>query len=315
LGIAIQEIAIRYNPALLLQAKHLVSLPVAKNANEFLEFFTFPDFNFITNKDVWISAVTIAIVASIETLLSIEAVDKIDPLKRVTPANRELAAQGVGNIVSGLLGGIPVTSVIVRSAANTSAGATSKRSTIFHGILLLVCAALIPTLLNKIPLAALAAILIFTGYKLIKLPIIVSMYKKGWDQFIPFTITIIAILATDLLIGIVIGIITAMIFIIRVNFISSIMVGNDDNNYLIRLRKDVSFLNKPIIKNKLEGIPKNSFVIIDTTRADYVDKDIIDVINDYLEHASLKNITVEIKKNDSNPIHKLFITPAQVNNN
>lgn len=313
LGIVIQEIALRFNPALLLQAKHLVSLPVAKNANEFLGFFTFPDFTFITNKDVWISGVTLAIVASIETLLSIEAVDKIDPFKRVTPPNRELAAQGVGNIVSGLIGGIPITSVIVRSAANTTAGATSKRSAIFHGILLLVCAALIPTLLNKIPLAALAAILIFTGYKLIKLPIIVSMYKKGWDQFIPFTITIIAILATDLLIGIVIGMLTAMIFIIRVNFISAVMVGNNESNYLIRLRKDVSFLNKPIIKSKLENIPKNSFLIIDTTRADYVDKDIIDVINDYLEHAPLKNIRVEIKKNDTNPIHKFLKQPSQNN--
>jgi MFS superfamily sulfate permease-like transporter len=315
LGVIIQEIALRYNSAFLLQAKHLVSLPVAKNANEFLGFFTSPDFTFITNKDVWISGVTLAIVASIETLLSIEAVDKIDPFKRVTPANRELAAQGVGNIVSGLIGGIPITSVIVRSSANASAGATSKRSSIFHGILLLFCAALIPTLLNKIPLAALAAILIFTGYKLIKLPIIVSMYKKGWDQFIPFTITIIAIIATDLLIGILIGMVAAMIFIIRVNFISAIMVGNNENNYLIRLRKDVSFLNKPIIKSKLESIPRNSFVIIDTTKADYVDKDIIDVINDYLEHASLKNITVEIKKNDSNPIHTFFKIPSQININ
>lgn len=315
LGIAIQEIALLYSPSLLLQSKHLVSLPIAKNTNEFLGFFTFPDFRFITNKDVWISGVTIAIVASIETLLCIEAVDKIDPYKRVTPANRELAAQGVGNIVSGLIGGIPITSVIVRSAANTAAGATSKRSTIFHGILLMVCAVLIPSLLNKIPLAALAAILIFTGYKLIKLPIIISMYKKGWDQFIPFTITIIAILATDLLIGIVIGMVTAMIFIIRVNFISSITIGNDENNYLIRLRKDVSFLNKPIIKSKLENIPRNSFLIIDTTRADYVDKDIIDVINDFLEHAALKNISVEIKKNDSNPIHQLFNTSLPITSN
>jgi MFS superfamily sulfate permease-like transporter len=163
----------------------------------------------------------------------------------------------------------------------------------------LVCVAFIPTVLNKIPLATLAAILIFTGYKLIKLPIIISLYKKGWNQFIPFMITIVAILATDLLIGILIGMFSALIFILRVNFISAVMVGNKENNYLVSLRKDVSFLNKPIIKRKLEKIPRNSNVLIDTTRADYVDNDVLDVINEYLEHASLKNISVEVKKNDN----------------
>jgi len=301
IGIGIQETAQMYNPVLLLKAKHLVSLPIAKNVHDFFGFFTFPDFQYITNKDVWISGVTLAIVASIETLLSIEAVDKLDPYKRVTPPNRELAAQGVGNIISGFIGGLPITSVIVRSATNATAGAVSKKSAIFHGILLLVCVAFIPTILNKIPLATLAAVLIFTGYKLIKLPMIISFYKKGWDQFIPFIITIVAILATDLLIGILIGMFSALIFILRVNFVSSVMVGNIENNYLISLRKDVSFLNKPIIKSKLENIPRNSNVIIDASRADHVDNDIMDVINEYLEHASLKNISVEVKKNDNKP--------------
>jgi len=232
-----------------LESKHLVSLPIAHSTTEFISFFTLPNFSFITNTQVWISALTLAIVASLETLLGIEAVDKLDPLKRVTPTNRELKAQGFGNIVSGLIGGLPLTSVIVRSSANVSAGGKTKQSTIFHGILLLLCAALIPGLLNKIPLSALAGILIFTGYKLAKITLFKEFYQKGFNQFIPFCVTIIAILFTDLLIGISIGIAVSLVFIIRSNFKTAVMVVNDNNNYLIRFQKDVSFLNKPIIKS------------------------------------------------------------------
>jgi MFS superfamily sulfate permease-like transporter len=237
------------------------------------------------------------LVASLETLLSIEAVDELDPYQRVTPTNRELKAQGLGNIVSGLLGGLPVTSVIVRSSANVNSGAKTKMSTIYHGTLLLLCVAFIPFLLNQIPKSALAAVLIFTGYKLAKPSLFIGFYKKGWNQFLPFVGTILAILATDLLKGVLIGIGIAIIFIIRTNFKSAIVVVNDTNKYLVRLRKDVSFLNKAILKQGLEKVPANSHVIIDVSRADFIDQDILEIIEDFQKHAPLGNIKVEIKQN------------------
>lgn len=305
-GVLINQYIQSIDPARALEAKHLVSLPVANDISSFFSFFTFPDFSHLSNPDVWISAGTLAIVASLETLLGIEAVDKLDPLKRVTPPNRELKAQGVGNIVSGLLGGLPLTSVVVRSSANVSAGAKTKVSAIMHGILMLVCVMFIPGILNKIPLSALAAVLIFTGYKLAKVSLFRDFYSKGWDQFIPFVVTILAILLTDLLIGIVIGIAVGLFFMIRSNFRSSVMVVHDASHYLIRLRKDVSFLNKPIIKKKLEDVPGNASVLIDATRADYIDKDVIEEINNFLCHAHLKNIRVEIKKSAHRPMHRLL---------
>ncbi len=295
-----------------LEQKQLVSLPVAKNASMFLSFFTFPDFSFIRNPAIWVTAFTLAVVASLETLLGIEAVDKLDPLKRVTPTNRELKAQGIGNIVSGLIGGLPLTSVVVRSSANVMSGAKTKTSAIAHGLLLLVSVLLIPGILNLIPLSALAAILIFTGYKLAKVSLFKEFYSKGWDQFIPFVVTITAILLTDLLIGIITGILVGLFFMIRANFKSSVLVVNDKNRYLVRLRKDVSFLNKPIIKQKLEEVPANSFIIIDATRADFIDKDIIEEINNFLKHAHLKNIHVEIKKSMSKTMHMLFDEPLKL---
>jgi MFS superfamily sulfate permease-like transporter len=273
----------------------MVNIPIAQSASEFLSFFTMPDFNGFINKEVWIAGVTLALVASLETLLSIEAIDDLDPYQRVTDKERELKAQGVGNIISGLLGGLPVTSVIVRSSANVNAGAKSKTSAIFHGVLLLTFVALIPGLLNLIPKAALAAVLIFTGYKLAKPALFKAFYKKGWDQFIPFVVTIGAILFTDLLIGVLIGIGVGIFFVIRSNFKTSVFIVHDKNKYLFRLRKDVSFLNKPIIKNKLEEVAEDSYVIIDASRADFVDKDVVETIEDFMIHAPLKNIKVEIK--------------------
>jgi MFS superfamily sulfate permease-like transporter len=278
-----------------LNGEHLVIIPQASSAREFFSFFSSPDWSMILNKDVFIIAITLALVASLESLLSIEAIDDLDPYQRVTPTNRELKAQGLGNLVSGLLGGLPVTSVIVRSSANVNAGAKTKMSTIYHGILLLVSVAFIPAILNMIPKTALAAILIFTGYKLAKPALFIAFYKKGWDQFMPFVITISSILATDLLKGVIIGICVGLFFVIRSNFRSAIVAVSDNNRYLIRLRKDVSFLNKPIIKKKLEEIPENSQVLIDAGRADFIDKDIIEVIEDFIIHAPLSNITVEVK--------------------
>lgn len=306
-GTLISEYFKMHQPDLALENKHLVSLPIAANLGDFFSFFTFPQLQYLKNPDVWITGVTLAIVASLETLLGLEAVDKLDPLKRVSPTNRELKAQGLGNIFSGLLGGLPLTSVVVRSSANVSAGAKTKMSAILHGVFMLLCVAFIPLILNKIPLSALAAILIFTGYKLAKVSLFKEFYQKGWDQFMPFVITIVAILMTDLLKGIIIGIGVGLFFMIRSNFRSSVFIVNDNNKFLFRLRKDVSFLNKPIVKKKLEEVPLNAFVLIDATRADFIDKDVIEEINNFIVHAHLKNIKVEIKKSQFKPVHLLFI--------
>lgn len=297
LGVGINEICRNMGATYAIDPKHMVSIPVATSTSGFLSFFTAPDFSMWMNKEVWITGVTLALVASLETLLSIEAIDNLDPYHRVTNKDRELRAQGAGNMVSGLLGGLPVTSVIVRSSANVNAGAKSKMSTILHGLLLLLCVALIPMILNLIPKAALAAILIYTGYKLAKPALFKEHYQKGWDQFLPFVITIVAILQTDLLIGVMIGIGVGIFFVMRSNFRSSVFIVHDDNKYLFRLRKDVSFLNKPIIKNKLEEVPENASVLIDASRADFIDKDVVEVIEDFMAHAALKNIYVEIKTN------------------
>jgi MFS superfamily sulfate permease-like transporter len=307
LGVVMNQLFQTQNWLPALTGEHLVILPMANTPTEFFSFFTSPDWSQLGNSAVLTVAITLALVASLETLLSIEAVDELDPYQRVTPTNRELKAQGLGNIVSGLLGGLPVTSVIVRSSANVNSGAKTKMSTIYHGTLLLLCVAFIPFLLNQIPKSALAAVLIFTGYKLAKPSLFVGFYKKGWNQFLPFVGTILAILATDLLKGVLIGIGIAIIFIIRTNFKSAIVVVNDANKYLVRLRKDVSFLNKAILKQGLEKVPANSYVIIDISRADFIDQDIIEIITDFQKHAPLENIKVEIKQS---PFKKSIITNA-----
>jgi MFS superfamily sulfate permease-like transporter len=292
-----------------LASNHFVSLPVADDLTSFASFFRLPDWSYLGNPHVWTTAVTIALVASLETLLSIEAIDKLDPYKRSTPTNRELKAQGIGNLVSGMLGGLPVTSVIVRSSANLNAGAKTRLSTFLHGALLLLSVLFIPGLLNTIPLSALAAILIMTGYKLAKPTLFKEFHMRGWDQFVPFVVTIIAILLTDLLIGILVGMGVALFFLVRSNFRSAVMIVHDNDKYLLRFRKDVSFLNKPIVKEKLEGVPENSHVLIDLTRADFIDKDIVDVINDFMRHAHLKNIRVDIRKSLFKSAHQSIAEP------
>jgi MFS superfamily sulfate permease-like transporter len=291
----INELLKTNRPDLALSGAHLVQIPIANSASEFFSFFTHPDWSQLGNFAVWTTALTIALVASLETLLNVEAADELDPYQRVTPTNRELKAQGVGNMISGLIGGLPITSVIVRTSANIYSGAKTKKSAILHGIFLLVAVAFIPTVMNLIPLTALAGVLIYTGFKLAKPSIFIKFYKKGMDQFLPFVITVVAILFSDLLIGILIGCVVGMFFVMRSNFKSAVLVVNDHNRYLFRLRKDVSFLNKPIIKYKLEEVPKNSSVLIDATRADFIDKDVVEVIEDFMIHAPLKNISVELK--------------------
>lgn len=295
-----------------LKDDHLVSIPRADNLGEFVSFFTLPDFSYINLPVVWTTGLTIAIVASLETLLNIEAADNLDPYNRVTPTNRELKAQGVGNFVSGMIGGLPITSVVVRTSANINSGAKTKMSAIFHGLLLLLCVALIPGVLNLIPLSALAAILIYTGYKLAKPSIFTDLYKRGWDQFVPFIATVIVIIFTDLLTGIIIGIAIGLFFVIRSNFKSSLMVVHDKDRYLFRFRKDVSFLNKPLLKSKLEKVPENSYVLIDLMRADFIDKDVVEVINDFTKHAPLKNITVQVKRSALRPTHQMIKAEDEV---
>lgn len=313
-GIGMNYFFSNSDPLHALLAEHLVNLPITNGASEMAALFVLPDFSMFLNAKIWPVALTIAIVASLETLLSIEAVDKLDPLKRVTPPNRELKAQGIGNIVSGLLGGLPVTSVIVRSSANVNAGAKSKLSTMLHGVLLMSSVLFLAPFLNKIPIAALAAILVFTGYKLAKPSLFKSFYSKGWDQFIPFITTITAILLTDLLKGILVGILVGLYFLVRSNYRSSVFIVNDENKFLVRLRKDVSFLNKSYIKTKLEEVPNNAFILIDATRADFIDKDVIEEINNFMVHAHLKNIKVEVKKSDHKSMHLLFEEPTTVAN-
>lgn len=276
---------------------HLVNIPVLSHPSEFLSLFTFPAFSQIMNPDVFIVAVTIAIVASLESLLSVEAIDKLDPLKRNTPTNRELKAQGVGNIVSGLIGGLPVTAVIVRGSTNTYAGAKTKFSSFYHGLFLLFSILLIPGIINKIPLSALAAILIMVGYKLTSISLYKSMYKAGWDQFIPFIITVIAIVFTDLLVGIGIGLAVGVLFILRRNMKNPYYFNKEEFNpnepVKIILSDEVSFLNKASIQLTLDHLPENSNVIIDGSRSTYIDYDVLEIIRNFKETAHAKNINVQ----------------------
>jgi MFS superfamily sulfate permease-like transporter len=298
IGITIHEIVKMWYPAATLIPDHLVNIPISSNLTEFAGQFTFPDFTQLLNFGVLGTAVTLAIVASLESLLSIEASDKIDPMKRFTPPNKELVAQGAGNIVSGLLGGLPVTAVIVRSSANINAGSKTKLSAILHGILLLICVYFAPEFLNKIPLATLAAVLIFVGYKLTKPSLFKDLYAKGLNQFIPFVVTILAILFTDLLVGILIGISAGIFYILKTNFKNTVVLAKDDDRYLIKLRREVSFLNKPIMKGLLEKIPDNSKLIIDLSKTHFVDEDVRELLHDFSEQAHFRGIQVDFRESE-----------------
>ncbi|HMI03786.1 MAG TPA: SulP family inorganic anion transporter [Pedobacter sp.] len=282
-----------------LEAKHMVEIPVVNGWLEFMGLFTTPDFSQIGNGKVWVVAATIAVVASLETLLSIEAVDKIDPIKRVSPTNRELMAQGTGNIVSGLIGGMPMTSVIVRSSANVNAGGRTKMSAIFHGCWLLLSLLFIPGLINMIPLACLAAILLVTGYKLTRVALFKHMYHKGWDQFIPFVITIVAVLLTDLLKGVAVGMLFSIFYLLRTNmrnpFFYKIQEDGDKKNIRIKLAEEVSFLNKAAIQVVLTKIPKETNVIIDGSNSRYIDPDVLETIFNYKHNAYTKGIIVTLE--------------------
>jgi len=286
-------------PANALSGDQLVTLPTRITQSGLGDLIVMPDFAGFANVKVYGVAITIALIASIESLLSVEAIDKLDPHHRVTPLNRELLAQGTGNIVAGMIGGIPLTAVIVRSSANLVAGASSKLSAILHGVLLLLSVLTFPILLNYIPLAALAAVLLIVGYKLTKPSLFAKIYRQGIPQFLPFIITIVAILLTNLLVGIGIGLAVGLGFVLISNFHRSITIVADESNYLIRLRYNVSFLNKTLLRNTLMNIPEKSHVIIDGTNASFIDHDIVETIENYEKSAMQKNITVEIKRSNS----------------
>ena len=299
LGVALNYLFVSGTLNFSLAPDQLVQLPVAQGFDGFMGLFTYPDFSQWRNIEIYKVAIVMAIVASLETLLCVEATDKLDPLRRVTPTNQELKAQGLGNILSGLIGGLPVTQVIVRSSANISFGAKSKLSAIMHGIFLLVCALSIAQYLNMIPLASLATILIVVGYKLAKPALFKQMYALGWEQFAPFAVTVLAILLTDLLTGISVGMVVALFFTLHHSYRNSYHVSDtttSEGATTVRhfaLAEEVSFFNKASIMAALEAIPANSKVIIDCTKCKSIAYDVREYINDYPLHAKLKNITVE----------------------
>jgi MFS superfamily sulfate permease-like transporter len=296
LGILLNESFGSFSPSLkLTDLEHLVNLPVASSVGEFFGQFSVPDFSAIANPLVWKTAFIIAIVGSLESLLSLEAADRLDPYKRNSSSNRELFAQGIGNIVSGLIGGIPVTSVVVRTAANVGAGGRTWISAFTHGVLLLAAVILLPGVLSLAPLCSLAIILIMVGYKLTPPSLYREVYAQGWDQFIPFIVTVLGVVFTDLLTGVIVGIVCGLFFVVRTNHHEGITVVNKDQDYLFQFTKNASFINKNEFRKKLRKLPNGATVLIDGTRALFIDHDIMETLDDFRHLAPYKNIQVHLK--------------------
>lgn len=276
----------------------MVTIPIASQEGGFVNLFSTPDWSRVFSLEILVIGITIAIVASLETLLCVEATDKLDPDKNITPTNRELLAQGTGNVISGLIGGLPITQVIVRSSANIQSGGKTKMSAFFHGILILFSVLLIPGVMNMIPLSSLAAILFLVGYKLAKPSLFKEMKAKGRAQFIPFVITILGIIFTDLLVGIGIGMAVAVFLILRKNLntpFSFVEKSGEGEPTLIELSENVTFLNKASIMQTLNMIPDNSKVVLDVTKSKYIHPDVIEIINDFEVHAKSTGIELTIK--------------------
>lgn len=287
------------NSVLGIESSHLVSVPIPDSFSSFIGQFSMPNFSAITNTEVWVVGFTIALVASLETLLCVEATDKLDPAKNVTPTNRELLAQGTGNIISGLIGGLPITQVIVRSSANIQSGGKTKLSAIIHGLLLLVSVIAIPGLLNMIPLSVLAAILFIVGYKLAKPALFIKMYKLGWKQFVPFIITIVGIVFTDLLVGIGMGLLAGIIVILLKSYQNSHFLHIEDQSngktkIKMSLAEEVTFFNKGAILKELDNLPQDSYLEIDLIKTRYLDNDIIEILEDFSIKAKERNIDIKL---------------------
>lgn len=287
------------NTSLAIETSHLVSVPIPDGIESFIGQFSFPNFSVITNPEVWIVGFTIALVASLETLLCVEATDKLDPHKNVTPTNRELLAQGTGNILSGLVGGLPITQVIVRSSANIQSGGLSKMSAIIHGFLLLISVILIPRLLNMIPLSVLAAILLVVGYKLAKPSLFKKMYDLGWKQWVPFVVTVVGIVFTDLLIGIGLGLAVGIFVILIKSYQNSHFLHKegedvDDGKIKMTLAEEVTFFNKGAILKELDKLPENSYLELDVRKTRYLDNDIIEILEDFAFKAKERHIDIKL---------------------
>lgn len=281
-----------------LSSDHLVNIPVASSIGDFFGQFSLPDFSHLAEINVYFTAIVLALIASLETLLCVEATDKLDPFKRTTPTNLELKAQGLGNIISGFIGGLPITQVIVRSSTNITFGARTKTSTILHGIFLLMSALAIPHIINMIPLASLACILFVVGYKLAKPSLFKSMYQLGWSQFIPFIATIIGIVSTDLLKGIGIGMAVSIFYILRSHYKNAYDFHKSKVNgkdlYKIMLAEEVSFLNKGSVLQTINQIPRGSHVVIDGSKTKVIDHDVIEIIKDFTIKSANMDISVEL---------------------
>ena len=285
------------NSKLGISSEHLVSVPVPDNFDSFLGQFSFPNFGQITNPAIWVTAFTIALVASLETLLCVEATDKLDPHKNVTPTNRELFAQGAGNIVSGMIGGLPITQVIVRSSANIQSGGRTKMAAIIHGFFLLISVILIPTLLNKIPLSVLAAILFIVGWKLAKPALFKKMFDLGWMQFIPFIVTVLGIVFIDLLYGIGLGLVVGIVVILYKSYQNSHflhMVEDSNDRMKMTLAEEVTFFNKGAILKELDNLPENSYLELDVRKTRFLDNDIIEILEDFAFKAVERNIDIKL---------------------
>ncbi len=294
----IMSLSFQNTSSFALNSNQIVNLPVADNLVGFLHLFTFPDFSYLFDPAVYTVAITIALIASIETVLCVEATEKIDPYRRTTSSNRELKAQGIGNFISGMIGGLPITQVIIRSSANVQSGGRTKASTFIHGALLLLSVMIIPHILNLIPLASLAAILLVIGYRLTKPAIFKEIYAMGKDQFVPFLVTIIGIVFTDLLIGIGLGLSVGIFYILWRNYKTPYHFDSDsykNGQILIELAEDVSFLNKAGILNTLKRLPNGCHVVIDGSRNKLIHPDVIEIIEDFRRNASTRDIQVEIK--------------------
>lgn len=294
-GVLLNELFKGSFSSLALNSQHLVQLPFTGGWSDIGNNIRFPDWSYITNPKIYQVALTIAIVGSLESLLSIDAADKLDGDGILTSKNRELFAQGAGNTLSGLIGGLPITAVIVRTTANQTAGAKSNLSAILHGFWLLICVVSIPFVLNLIPLSALAAVLLLVGYKLAKPALFKQMLNKGMNQFIPFVATIVAILFTDLLVGIIFGIVVGFAFVIRSNMHNAVVMVRDAEHILVRFYKDVSFMQKSALIKIFTDIKDGSTVILDG-RDVFIDDDIVELVEDFIKRAPSRNITVELKK-------------------
>lgn len=285
LGVFANEVFMKLGEFWSIDPSHLVDVPVASGWNHFLGFLDSPNLSAFQTPAVYVTGFTLAIVASLETLLNLEAVDKLDPQQRSSPPNRELIAQGVGNMASALVGGLPVTSVIVRSSVNVNAGAKTKLSTIIHGVLLLASVALIPLWLRKIPLASLAAILLVTGVKLASPSLFKQMWNEGKSQFIPFIVTVVGIVFTDLLLGIMLGAATSIGFILRSNFLQPIhrVIERHVSGDVLRigLPNQVSFFKRAALEKVLREVPRGGHVLLDARSTNYIDPDVLDLFEDF----------------------------------